>query len=284
MAKINLYDFEILNKEVFYKCQHILSFLEKNENLSELDRMAIKATIMDALVTKKLIDPNKQSLDLEHLCIVDDLEHYTYEEHPNICGIPLWMKEKFRQKSIYISGGIPISIFLAKPPSKTVRYCVYDPNTAVSSIFDDATFYNAIYTSPTRGITIEESRPFVEVNINGEDYLVDTLTKRILKSSWFKENFDFKEVSKQKISTLSKEKRKMYQEQIQENNNLGELLPITLMVLEFDDPQHAEMKYEVEQSKKYYKEEWEKSRQIEKEFESFKQNGYVLIKKDLNEE
>ena len=284
MAKINLFDFDILNKEVFYKCQHILSYIEKNDNLSELDSMAIKATIMDALVTKKLIDPNKHSLDLDNLCIVDDLEHYTYEEHPNICGIPLWMKEKFRQKSIYISGGLPISIFLAKPPSKTVRYCVYDPNTAVSSIFDDATFYNAIYTSPTRGITIEESRPFVEVNINGEDYLVDTLTKKILKSSWFKENFDFIEVSKQTISDLSKEKKKIYKDQTKENNNLGELLPMTLMILDYDDPSLAEMKYEVEQSKKYYKEEWEKAKQIEEEFKNFRLNGYVLTKKDLNEE
>lgn len=93
------------------------------------------------------------------------------------------MKEEFRKKSIYISAGIPISIFLSKPPDKFARYCVYDPNSAVSSIFKDATFYNCYYNFPTRGVRIEEIRPFVEVKIEGEGYLVDTLTKRILKSS-----------------------------------------------------------------------------------------------------
>lgn len=57
-----------------------------------------------------------------------------------------------------------------------------------------------------------------------------------------------------------------------------------LMALEYDDPRYAEMKYEVEQSKKYYPEEWEKCKQIEKEFESFRSNGYVLTRKDKNEE
>ena len=284
MSKISLFDFDVLNNEVFYKCQHILSFIEKNNKLSKLDSMAIKATIMDALVTKKLIDPKKQSLDLDNLCIVDDLDHYTYEEHPNICGIPLWMKEKFREKALLITGGLPISIFLSKPPSETVRYCVYDPNTAVSAIFDDATFYNATYTSPTRGITIEKSRPFVEVNINGENYLVDTLTKRILKSSWFKENYNFKEEFKQTISSLSRRKNKMYKEQIQEHNSLAEILPIMLLTLQYDDPFHAEMKYEVEQSKQYHKKEWEKYEKIKEELESFRLNGYILTKKEKNEE
>ena len=171
---VNLYDYDLLVNDVFYRCWHILEYIERHPNMSDLEKEAIKATIMDALVTKKLIDPNSQSLDFDKMCIVNNLDFYTYDKHPNICGIPLWMKEKFREKSIYVTGGIPVSIFLAKPPSKIARYCVFDPNTAVSSIFEDATFYNAIYNSPTRNIRIDEARPFVEVLIDDKLYLCDT--------------------------------------------------------------------------------------------------------------
>lgn len=146
----SLFDYEFLVNEVFYRCQPILKWIENNKNMSDLDKEAIQATIMDALVYKKLIDPTIESLDLDHLCIVNNLEHYVYNKHPNISGIPQWMKEEFRKKCLTITGGIPISLFLAKPPSKFVRYCVYDPNTAVSAIFPDATFYNVFYNSPTR--------------------------------------------------------------------------------------------------------------------------------------
>lgn len=50
-------------------------------------------------------------------------------------------------------------------------------NTAVSAIFPDATFYH----SPTRNKRKEEESPFVEVDIDGKLYLVDTLTKKSLK-------------------------------------------------------------------------------------------------------
>lgn len=153
----SLFEYEFLVNEVFYKCYHILEWIKLNPNMSDLDRKAIQATIMDALVYKKLIDPSKESLDLKHLCIVDNLDYYVYEEHPDICGIPQWMKEEFRKKMLAITGGIPISMFLAKPPSKISRYCVFDPNTAVSAIFSDATFYNVLYNSPTRNVKLKEA-------------------------------------------------------------------------------------------------------------------------------
>lgn len=260
----SLLDYELLTNEVFYKCWHIMEYIEKHPDMSALDKEAIKATIMDALVYKGLIDPTEQSLDFDNLCIIDNLEHYKYEKHPNISGIPLWMKEKFREKSLYITGGQPVSIFLARPPSKTVQYCVYDPNTAVSSIFEDATFYNTIYTSPTRGIRIEDVRPFVEVEIDGQLYLVDTLTKRILKSDWFKENYDLEIKNEQKISEIKKEKLEAYKNAVSEHRGLSQTLPFMLLI-PLDSPDQAELKYEMEQSKKYYPDEWEKLEIIEKD-------------------
>lgn len=275
----NLFDYDVLVNETFYKCWNILEYIKEHPDMSDLDKEAIKATIMDSLVTRKLIDPEKQSLNLDNLCIVDNLEYYTYQKHPNICGIPLWMKEEFRKKSLYITGGIPISIFLSKPPSKFNRYCVYDPNTAVSSIFPDATFYNTLYDSPTRGIRIEEVRPFVEVNIDGEDYLVDTLTKRILKSSWFRENYNLEIKSQQRISKMSYRKKQYYYKDIRDHSTLCDLLPFMLPVLDFNSPEQAEMKYEVEQSKIYFPDEWKKYELLMDEMKSFVIDGNFLMKK-----
>jgi len=273
---INLLNYEVLVNETFYKCWHILDYIEAHPNMSELDKEAISATIMDALVTKKQIDPKTQSLDLQGMCIVNNLDHYNYEEHPNISGIPLWMKEEFRKKALQITGGIPISMFLAKPPSKVVRYCVYDPNTAVSAIFPDATFYNATYNSPTRGIRVKDIRPFVEVNINGELYLVDTLTKRILKSSWFKNTFDFQVHSQQTVSKFDKKRLRYYKESISEENHLASCLIFMLPMIDFDTPNHAEMKYEIEQSKKYFPKGWEEYEEHKKEIQKYQINGNFL--------
>lgn len=275
----SLFDYETLLNEVFYKCWHILEYIENHPDMSDLDKDAIKATIMEALVSKQLIDPNSQSLDFENLCIVDDLDHYNYEKHPNISGIPLWMKEEFRKKSIYITGGIPVSVFLAKPPSKFIRYCVCDPNTAVSSIFEDATFYNSVYNSPTRGIRIEEKRPFVEVEIDGELYLVDTLTKRILKSSWFKEKYGFLAVSKQKISEMDDERLGYYKEAVSDDRRLANSLSFMLPILEYGGPEHAEQRYEVEQSKRYFPEQWAEYEEIKKEIKQFMSGNFSLTKK-----
>lgn len=253
----SLLDYEFLMHEVFYRCWPILEYIEKHPNMPELDKEAIKATIMDALVYKGLIDPGKKSLDLENMCIRDDLDHYTYELHPNVCGIPQWMKESFRHKIIGISGSIPVSMFLSHPPDKISRYCVYDPNTAVSSIFPDATFYEVFYTSPTRGIRIESKRPFVEVEIEGVLYLVDILTKRIFKSSFFKENYGFEIVSERKISSFDEEDTKKYQDLIGESKSFyGDYIPLfEPMIPTFEKyPSMSELLYEFERSKEIYPE------------------------------
>ena len=276
----NLAEYEVLVNETFYKCWHILDYIIEHPEMSDLDKQAIKATIMDALVERKQIDPERQSLDLDNFCIVDNLEHYTYEKHPNICGIPLWMKDAFRKKCIQITGGIPISMFLAKAPSKIVRYCVYDPNTAVSAIFDDATFYNAFYDSPTRGIRITEVRPFVEIKIDGELYLVDTLTKRILKSSWFKPTYNFEVKNKQTVSKMNKKRLNYYKEAVSEQKHLAEILPFMLHILEYNVQNQAEMQHEILESKKTFPEEWERSEQILKEMNNLGINGLFLRKKD----
>lgn len=277
-----LIDIDFVVNEVFYKCWHILDYIQEHSPLSELDKEAIEATIMDALVYKKLINLEKESLDLDNLCIVEDLEHYRYEEFPDVCGIPQWMKEEFRKKSIYISGGIPVSLFLANPPSKENRYCVYDPNTAVSSIFPDATFYNVTYISPTRNIEIEEPRPFVEVNIKGELYLVDTLTKRIFKSSFFKERYGFKVKSETIVSKMAGEKLQIYMEFIKENKDFSMSLSLyDLLINDFRTiPSKAETVYEYEKSKEYFPEEWEKAKDFKRKVESNSFEGMFLAKKD----
>lgn len=146
---------------------------------------------------------------------------------------------------------------IAKPPSKISRYFVYDPNAAVSVIFDDTSFYNSYYNSPTRNdIRIEEVRPFVEVNIDGELYPVDTSTKRILKSSWFKEKYNFEIKEEKTISKLDKEGLKYYKERIKDHNALANfLLKCIPIINELSTPNYSEMKYELEQSKLYFKEE-----------------------------
>lgn len=250
----SLVDYDFLVNEVFYRCQHILDYIESHPNMSDLEREAVKATIMDALVYKGLIDPNKESLDFDNLCIRDDLNHYVYDKHPNICGIPQWMKEEFRKKSIVVSAGIPISLFLTKPPSKYMRYCVYDPNTCVGSVFPDATHYNVFYTSPTRGVRIDDVRPFVEVEIDGELYLVDTLTKRIIKSSFFRKNYGFDVVSSYKVSELTGEFKKHYEEQTAERDNLSTMIPFYEMTIDAlaSIPDNAEMIYEFNKCREYY--------------------------------
>lgn len=280
-----LIDIDFIVNEVFYKCWHILDFIQEHSPLSELDRMAIQATIMDALVYKGLIDSNKESLDLDNLCIVEDLEHYRYEEFPDVCGIPQWMKEEFRKKSIFISGGIPVSLFLAKPPGKSNRYCVFDPNTAVSSIFSDATFYLVTYISPTRNIEIEEPRPFVEVNINGELYLVDTLTKRIFKSSYFKERYGFKIEYEMSVSKMRGKKLKYYKNSIKENYNLSMFISLNSFFMEsFKSlPTHAEMVYEFEKSKEYFPEEWAKYEEERPNIQNCSLEGLLLAKKGKND-
>ena len=278
----NLFDFDLLVNEVFYRGEHILSYIDRHSNMSDIDKEAIKNTIMDALVTKGLINKETQSLDLENLCIVDNLEHHTYQEHPNISGIPLWMKEEFRKKTLYITGGIPISIFLSRPTDRIVNYCVYDPNTAVSSIFNDATFIEAIYDSPTRNIRLEEPRPFVEVEINQEKYLVDILTKRILKTSWFKEKFNLEIIQEQLISKLNKKIYNYYLEKTSSYNNLEGFLLLALDLLKFPNPKNEEMSYEIEQSKNYFPDSWKRYEEIKEQINNPNGLSQLLKSKKQN--
>lgn len=262
----SLLDYEVITNEVFYRCWHILEYIEKHPELPPLEREAIEATIMEALVSKKLIDPSKQSLDLNNLAIVDDKDHYCYEKHPRICGIPLWIKDKLRKKSVYIAGSVPISLRLSRPPVKFGRTCVYDPNYAVSSVFDDATFIDAIYDSPTRpGVRLEETRPFVEVKIDGVDYLVDVLTKRILRSDWFKKEFNMEEKFSISVSSAGEEAKKRYYNSIAESNQLGTMIPMLEPLMDKVSPMMAEYRYEFEKTKENFPEEWEKAEQIKQE-------------------
>lgn len=255
MKKLEEYD--VLNKDVFYRTTHILEYIKNHPEMSELDKMAIKATIMEALVYKGVIDKEKEFLDLDNLSIDNNSSNYHYEKTPDISGIPLEIKDELRKHCIYITGGIPITMSLAKPSSKISRYCVYDPNTAVSSIFDDFTFYDVIYKSPTRGVRIEEPRPFVEVPINGELYLVDILTKRIIKSTFFRDNYGFEIINQVSKSNFNETQRKMYETHISPSNSLASYI-FTCYGLIMNNPNinMQEMKYELEKSKEDYPDAW----------------------------
>lgn len=271
----SLLDYDILANDVFYRCWHILDYIEAHPDMPQLERESIEATIMEALVSKKLIDPTKQSLDLNSLAIVDDTKHYCYEKHPRICGIPLWMKEQLRRKAVYIAGSLPISLRLSRPPVKFGRSCVYDPNYAVSSIFNDATFIEAIYDSPTRpGIRLDETRPFVEVKIDGVDYLVDVLTKRILRSDWFKDEFNMEIKHSITVSTADEESRSRYYNSIAESNQLGSMITLLEPLIDRTSPIMAEYRYEFEKTKENFPEEWVKAELIKEEMK--KETGLDL--------
>lgn len=265
---MNLYNYDVLVNDTFYRCMHILDYIEFNPHMDSLEKDAVCATIMDSLVYTNSINPLKEFLDFDKLLITNNVNDYHYEKYPNICGIPLFLKEEFRKHSLKITGGVPISVFLAKPPSKITRYCVYDPNTAVSALFDDATFYEMKYLSPTRGVMLDSSRPFVEILIDDEKYLVDVLTKRIIKSSFFRENFEPIILSSISTSKMLKEQKKIYQEQIAPNNRLADYLCLAypfvenILAKDFD-----EIKYEVSKTKELYPDSWTEKEMIEQDME-----------------
>lgn len=259
----SLFDYPVLVNETFYKCWHILEYLEHHDNLDELEKEAIRATIMDALVYKGEIDPESEFLSLTNLAITNNSSDYHYTKTPNVCGIPMEIKDKLRHKSLYISAGVPVTLFLAKPPSKFIRYCVYDPNTAFSSIFDDFSFYEAIYTSPTRGVRLNDTRPFVEVEINGELYLVDTITNRIFKSSFFKEHYDLEIVDSIRKKNFNRKQKELYAEQTKEHSALADIIAIYELNKQIQAPDLAEQNYELERSKEIYPEAWEEYRKIQ---------------------
>ena len=244
-----LIDIEVITNETFYKGWPILEYIEKRE-LTPLDIEAIKATIMDALVYKGLINPKEEYLNLANLTITNNPNDYHYNKTPNVSGIPQYIKEKLRHISIFQSAGLPVMLYISKPPSP-IKYCVYDPNYSVSAAFDECNFLEVIYDSPTRpGVRLTKTRPFIEVPINGELYLVDTITNRIFKSSWFKEtyNMDIKDrVSKNK---LTKKQQKVYKGMVKPENRLADSIMIYEMMASVPSPELAEMKYELEQAKK----------------------------------
>lgn len=255
---VSLYDYDFLQNSVFYRSEHILKYLERHKDISELDKEAIANTILDALVTEGLIDPEKQSLDFESLCIVDDLDHIIYNSTPNVTSIPLSIKKLMRQKCIIISASIPISIFCAKPAG-LVQTCIYDMNTAFSSLFPDFKFSLCNYDSPTKKGKKALKRPFVEVVINGEDYLVDMLTKRIYKTSWFKEEFYLDTIYEVSSQDFTEEQKAYYQKRTQEHQNMAAYLHMMELITN-SGTLHQKMEetlYELEESKKYFPEAWD---------------------------
>lgn len=274
----SLFEYEVLVNDTFYRSWHILEYIEKHPEMSDLDREAICASIMDALVYTNEINPDEDFLDLSNLCITNDATKYKYEEHPNIMGIPMWLKEKMRHKCVQISGGIPISMLVARPASYPGAYCVYDPNTAVSSLFDDFTFYSVKYISPTRGVRIKDSRPFVEVDLNGELYLVDVLTKRVLRSSWFKDAYDMEILDSNTPKKFNREQKSFYKEQTSEKVDLATYLCFTETLRREmpKTPMDAEMDYERNQAIKNYPSEWERYKFIEEEKNAFFAGKHII--------
>ncbi len=271
-----LIDYTVITEELFYKGWHILEYIEHNK-LTPLDKEAICNSIMDALVYKGLIDPSSESLYLENLIIETNLEGYTYQVHPNITNIPIWMKEQLSKKVTQISASVPVSLFIAKPPSKFIRYCVYDPNYAVSSIFEEACFINCIYDSPTRPNTrLTEERPFLEVAINGELYLIDTITNRMFKSSWFKETYNMEIKSSIKKSEFNQEQKEKYADMMScQRNSLPEQIPFYELNAQFKIPNLAETEYELQRSKKNFPKAWEDAELLKKDMEAY----FAKIKK-----
>lgn len=251
----SIYDYDFLQNEVFYRSQHILKYLERTKDISSLDKEAIANTILDALVYKGLIDPASQSLDMNTLSIMDDLDHITYDKTPNITSIPASIKEAMRHKCIRISAGIPIAIFCAKPGSET-HTCIYDMNSSFSSLFPTFRFLLCDYDSPTREGVRATERPFVEVNINGEDYLVDTLTKRILKTSWFEKAYNMQIHYEVTPETFDEEQRKQYSKKTAPNEQLASYLAIMEIFHEVytHNPKMEETLFEIEKSRENFPE------------------------------
>lgn len=265
----SLYDYDILVRDVFYRSEHILSYIERHPNMSPLDIEALSNTILDALVATGSINPKAESLDLSEMAIVEDLNHITYNPHPNVTSIPLSIKEAMRHKSLVITGSVPISFFYAKPAGP-VSFCIYDMNTALSTLFPEFSFIDCNYDSPTRPGVRATKRPFLEVPINGELYLVDALTKRIFKSSWFKRVYNLEVIYEVKNTEFTAKQREIYAEQTQESDNYATLLIFSLPILESMPNYHKneETNYEVEKSREFYPQAFAEVERIQQELQN----------------
>lgn len=265
-----LEEYSVLTEQTFYRGWHILDYIRENPNMSALEWEAVKASMMVALVDTNSIDYEKEALDLEHFCITDKCEGlYCYLKYPNVCGIPLWMKRKFREKSLKISSGSPVSMFLTMPSG--VQRCVYDMNTASSVFFDDWTFYEVNYKSPTKPGKVATERPFIEITIDGIPYLLDHLTRRIYRRDYFEKTYGFDIVysaSKSEIYACQK-KRDFYEEQTSDNLRMDAALETYFTIGQFiQSPNACEYHYEVEMSKKYFPEGWQDYQEFKEAMEN----------------
>lgn len=265
---VELKQYDLIVSHVFYRSYHVLDYIAKNPNMSDLDREAICATIMDALVYKGLIDPAKQSLDLDRLCICDDTKHYCYNPQPFVTSIPLEIKEKMRKRCLKFSGGIPASVFYARPAG-SARYCIYDMNTVFSAFFDEATFIVCDYQSPTREGVIATDRPFVEVPINGTHYLVDALTKRIFRSDSFRERYRLTEKRRIAKKDFDETQKEVYAEQISEDNNYAVYLSLVGCFFQSGEGNLAEIAYETNMSRCYFLEQFDEAERLKQEMFTF---------------
>ncbi len=223
-----LIDYDVLVNDVFYRSEHILDYIIRHKNISELDQKAISNTILDALVDCKVMDSTKQSLDLEEMAIVDDLDHITYDYHPTVTSIPLSIKEKMRQKCLKITGGLPISCF---------------------------------YNSPTRKGVKTEVRPFLKISYHDEEYYVDALTKRMFKRDWFDKTYNLKEKERISKTNFSSFQQIFYDEQTSSSDDY-------YILIDFFEPltdsligtfKYEEFIYEFDKSKEYFPKQFEKA-------------------------
>lgn len=266
----SLVDYDILVNDVFYRSEHILGYIDRHKNMSKLDREALSNTILDALVDKGLMDPNVESLDLDRLAIVDNLDHKVYEEKPRVTSIPLELKEKMRSKALVITGGAPMSYFYAKPAGN-VRFCIYDMNTAFSTLVDDCTFINCTYDSPTRDGIRTDNRPFVEFEYHGQLYYVDALTKRMFKKDWFDKEYNLEETYRTSKGAFDARQRAIYEEQTADNLSYASFIALIEPLVDSmcSVPKSAETAYEFAKSREYFPEEFEEAKKIKKECELF---------------
>lgn len=127
-------------------------------------------------VDSKVMNPTKQSLDLETMDIVDDLNHIIYDYHSTVTSIPLSIKEKMRHKCLKIT-------------------------------------VSCSYNSPTREGVRTEVRPFLEISYHDDKYYVDALTKRMFKRDWFDKTYNLEEKERIPKTNISSFQQKFYDEQ-----------------------------------------------------------------------
>lgn len=264
----SLEEYEIL-QTVFYRGMRILEYLSMYPEMNELDKEAIKSTIMSALVYKKCIDPTREFLDLENSRIVTS-SGYKYQEYPFVTGYPLWLKEEMRKRIIRQSGSVPISVYAARPSGR-VTYCIYDANTVLSIFFDDFSFIEADYDSPTRpGVRVKD-RPFLEVKMGEKVYLVDTLTKRFFEKEEFTRRYHLTVSWMVNNKEFTPQQQEIYKEQTEERTEeYGTFLSFVIPMMDSFRayPKFQEYIHEYEESKKVFPRAFKDANRLMKECES----------------